>query len=92
MPQMNITTQQVAAAAAAGLELLADKDLKVPVRIAMSGQLGMLQSMLTALAGGEIVLANAPPPEGEVFAPKSPEGDTPEDSPEGVTPIKGKGS
>lgn len=61
MPQMNVTPEQVAAAAAAGLELLGDKDLKVSVNIAMSGQLRILHSMLSALASGEVVLANKPP-------------------------------
>ena len=90
MAKMEVTPVQVQMAASAGVKLLQVDDLPVPLSVAKSGALGILDSMLQALANGEVVLT-APPP-AEVPAAPPPEGDTPEDSPEGVTPIKGKGS
>lgn len=63
MQKVNVSPEQVRTAAAAGLTLLADQDLKVPVQVALTGQLGILQSMLSALANGEVVLANPQPAE-----------------------------
>ena len=60
MAMMNASPQQIAAAAAAGVELLSDKDLKVPLGIAIGGQLSVLHSMLNAVASGELVLVNPP--------------------------------
>jgi hypothetical protein len=79
---MNATPQQIAAAAAAGVELLSDRDLKVPLGVAMGGALGVLSNMLNALATGELVLVNAPPPE------QKPAGDG-EPDPPGLSRIEG---
>ena len=83
MPMMNATPQQVAASAAAGVELLSLKDLNVPLGLAIGGQLSMLHSMLSAVASGELILVNAPPP-GE----QQPAGDG-ESSTPGVSRIEG---
>lgn len=60
MANMNATPQQIRAAAAAGVELLSNKDLPVPLGIAIGGQLSVLHSMLNAVANGELVLVNPP--------------------------------
>lgn len=90
MAKQEVTGAQVQMAAAAGVTLLQVEDLPVPLSIAKSGALGVLEGMLTALAQGEVVLANAPVPEnmGQVpsappMAPVEPEGNG-EDSPGGT--------
>ena len=93
MAKQEVTAVQIQMAAAAGVKLLQVDDLPVPLVVAKTGALGVLEGMLQALANGEVVLAQAPvaaaPPPGEP-AP------TPDvDPPEGVTPIedaKGKGA
>ncbi len=60
MAKQEITAVQVQMAAAAGVKLLQVDDLAVPLVVAKSGALGVLESMLQALANGEIVLG--PPP------------------------------
>ena len=92
MAKQEITAVQVQMAAAAGVKLLQVDDLPVPLAVAKSGALGILEGMLQAIANGEVVLSQPPAAEVPAAPPKNPEGDTPEDSPEGVTPIKGKGS
>jgi len=89
MAKQEITPVQIQMAAAAGVKLLQVDDLPVPLVVAKTGALGILEGMLQALANGEVVLSQ-PPAAGLPVAPP-PAGDTPEDSPEGVTPIKGKG-
>lgn len=84
MPQMNATPQQIANAAAAGVELLSLKTLDVPLGLAIGGQLSMLHSMLSAVASGELVMVNAPPPEQQ----KVPAGDGDGDPP-GLSRIEG---
>jgi len=66
MAKQEITAVQVQMAAAAGAKLLQQDDLQVPLSVAKSGALGLLEGMLTALANGEVVLANAPPAEAEL--------------------------
>ena len=85
MPQMNATPQQIANAAAAGVELLSLKNLDVPLGLAIGGQLSMLHSMLSAVASGELVMVNAPPPEQKVPAGGG-DGDPP---PPGLARIEG---
>ena len=63
MAKQEVTAQQVQIAAAAGVELLQVEDLPVPLGVAKSGALGVLEGMLTALANGEVILANPNPPE-----------------------------
>ena len=55
--QVQIGPQQIRAAAAAGAELLADKDLKVP--LASAAQLNLLQGLLSAVVRGELVVVGA---------------------------------
>ena len=61
MAKTEVSAQQVQMAAAAGVELLANKDLPVPLGVAKSGALGILEGMLTAIANGEVVLASPQP-------------------------------
>jgi hypothetical protein len=78
-------------AASAGVELLAIKDLPVPMSIAKSGALSVLEGMLQALARGELVVA--PNPEMQANAVPVPDGDGPdggeEQTPPGVGRIDG---
>lgn len=60
MAKQEITAVQVQMAAAAGAKLLQQDDLQVPLAVAKSGALGLLEGMLQALANGEVVLAQAP--------------------------------
>jgi hypothetical protein len=63
---MNASPQQIQAAAAAGVELLSDKDLKVPLGVAMGGHLSVLQGLLAALMKGELILVNPPSAENKL--------------------------
>jgi hypothetical protein len=63
MAKTEITAVQIQMAASAGVEILQIEDLSVPLKIAKSGLLGVLEGMLTALAKGEVVLANPEPVE-----------------------------
>jgi len=60
---MQATPQQIRESAAAGVELLSNKDLPVPLGITLGGQLGILQAMLTAIAKGDLIVVNSPTPE-----------------------------
>jgi len=62
MAKQEVSAQQIQMAAAAGVKLLQVDDLPVPLSVAKSGALGVLEGMLQALASGEIGLA-APQPE-----------------------------
>ncbi len=57
MAKQEVTAVQVQMAAAAGVTLLQVDDLPVPLKVAKSGALGVLEGMLQALAQGEVVLA-----------------------------------
>lgn len=92
MAKQEVTPVQIQMAAAAGVKLLQVDDLPVPLVVAKTGALGILEGMLTALANGEVVLQQ-PTPAVEVPTPGQGEPSTSdEDPPEGVTPIKGKGN
>ena len=85
MPQpqnMQITPEQVQMAAAAGLQILNDRDLKVPVAVAKNGSVGILESILLALNSGNVVLAS---PE-NVIPPTDPDGGEPAPDPAGSNP------
>ena len=56
MTSQQVSPVQVQMAASAGLELLNIKDLPVPMSIAKSGALSVLEGMLGAVARGELVL------------------------------------
>ncbi len=62
MAKTEVTAVQVQMAAAAGVKLLQIDDLPVPMSIAKSGALSVLEGMLNALAAGEVVLGPSPPP------------------------------
>lgn len=58
---MKLTDEQIQKAAIAGLELLSDGDLKVPLRLVRDGHLGILQALFSALGRGEVQVVNVPP-------------------------------
>ena len=68
MAKMEVTAVQVQMAASAGVKLLSVDDLPVPLSVAKSGALGVLESMLQALANGEVVLSPPIPPQAAVPA------------------------
>lgn len=55
--QMQITPAQIQAAAGAGAELLADKDLRIPLGAA--GALSILQGLLAAVVRGDLAIVGA---------------------------------
>jgi hypothetical protein len=75
---VDITQEQMKQAATAGVQLLNTQGaVNVPSPMAITGVMGVLNSMLTAIANGEVVLMNVSPM-------KVPEGD-------GKTPPDGNG-
>lgn len=72
MAKQEISAVQIQMAAAAGVELLKVEDLPVPLKVAKSGALGVLEGMLGALASGEVVLANPEPAENITAGPEVP--------------------
>jgi len=72
MAKQEVSAVQVQMAAAAGVTLLQVDDLPVPLKVAKSGALGVLEGMLQALAQGEVVLAAPPPQNIGEGAPKPP--------------------
>lgn len=65
MAQQEVSPVQIQMAAAAGQRLLQEKDLAVPLEIAKSGALGVLEGLLGAIARGELVVSAAPEQEGD---------------------------
>ena len=63
MAKTEVNPAQIQLAAAAGVKLLQQDDLPVPVSIAKTGALNVLEGLLNALANGEVVLANPTPAE-----------------------------
>ena len=63
MAKTEVTPVQVQMAAAAGVKMLQQDDLMVPLSVSKSGALGVLEGVLNALANGEVVLANPAPAE-----------------------------
>ena len=55
--------KQIVAAASAGVDLLSNKELPVPLGIAINGRLGMLLELLQLVAEGELVVINQPTPD-----------------------------
>lgn len=86
MAKQEVTPVQIQMAAAAGVKLLQVDDLPVPLVVAKTGALGILEGMLQALANGEVVLSQ--PPAATAPPPGDPAPTPTEDTPEGVTPIK----
>ena len=72
MAKQEISAVQIQMAAAAGVELLKVEDLPVPLKVAKSGALGILEGMLGALVSGEVVLANPEPAENITGGPEVP--------------------
>ena len=66
MAKQEVTGVQVQLAASAGVKLLQVDDLPVPMVIAKSGALSILEGFLQALANGELVLTPPPPASPEV--------------------------
>jgi hypothetical protein len=66
--KVDITQEQMKQAATAGVQLLNTPGaVNVPSPMAISGVMGVLNSMLTAIANGEVILMNVAPmkvPEG----------------------------
>ncbi len=56
MAMQEVTPAQIQTAAAAGVELLNVEGLSVPLSIAKSGSLAILEGILRALSKGEVVL------------------------------------
>jgi hypothetical protein len=81
MAKQEVTGVQVQMAAAAGVKLLQIDDLPVPMSIAKSGALSILEGLLGALANGEVVLSPPPPASPEVAAAVSKAVKTPADTP-----------
>jgi len=77
MAKMEVTAVQVQMAAAAGAKLLQSDDLMVPLSVAKSGALGILESMLQALANGEVILGPPPAEAPEKKADSPPDADPP---------------
>ncbi len=78
MAKTEVTGVQVQMAAAAGVKLLSVDDLPVPLSVAKSGALGILDGVLQALANGDVVLTPPPPPQKEAGSGKKdkpPKGD-----------------
>ena len=82
MANMNVTPQQVQMAASAGAQLLKIDDLPVPMVLAKSGALSVLEGLLGAIARGELIVS--PNPE---LAENQP----PPDPPDGKKESEGKG-
>lgn len=66
MAKQEVNAVQVQMAAAAGVKLLQQDDLPVPMVIAKSGALSVLEGMLQALANGEVVLSQPVDPNAAV--------------------------
>lgn len=54
--QTNVSPEQIQQAAATGLQLLAQPDLKVPMSMAMGDSLNILNGLLQSLANGSLVV------------------------------------
>lgn len=78
MAKTEVTSAQVQLAAQAGVELLKNEELPVPLKMAKSGILGVLEGLLQALASGEVMLMQLPP---EMMQAQS--ADTPAENKEG---------
>ena len=72
MAKQEVSAVQIQMAAAAGVKLLQQDDLLVPLAVAKSGALSVLEGMLDALAKGEVVLANPEPVENITAGPGAP--------------------
>lgn len=72
MAKQEVSPIQIQMAAQAGVKLLQIDDLPVPMSIAKSGALNILEGMLQALAGGEVTLAPVQPQNIGGGAPKPP--------------------
>ena len=74
---IDISQEQMKQAASAGVQLLnMPGAVNVPSPMAISGVMGVLNSMLTAIANGEVILLNVPKKQTEGDGEKTPpEGD-----------------
>lgn len=85
---IDITQEQMKQAASAGVQLLQTPGaVNVPSPMAISGVMGVLNSMLTAIANGQVILLNVPTEKvGESETPPGGEGDK---KPQ-LKPVEGK--
>lgn len=58
--QTTVKAEQVRVAAASGVRLLDDKDMKVPMDIAINGSLGILRMLLVGVANGQLIFSSPP--------------------------------
>lgn len=58
--QTTVKAEQVRMAAASGVRLLDDKDLKVPMDIAIDGSLSILRMLLVSVANGQLIFSSPP--------------------------------
>jgi hypothetical protein len=72
MAKQEVSAVQIQMAAAAGVKMLQQDDLMVPLSVSKSGALGVLEGLLQALANGEVVLAQPQPENLGAGGPKPP--------------------
>lgn len=72
MAKQEVSAVQIQMAAAAGVKMLQQDDLMVPLSVSKSGALGVLEGLLQALASGEVVLAQPQPENIGAGGPKPP--------------------
>jgi uncharacterized protein YoaH (UPF0181 family) len=79
---VNLTHEQTQQAAAAGVQLLQTPGaVSIPSPMAISGVIGTLNALLTAIANGQVVVVNVPA--------KKEEGDGDGEKKSGIVPIEG---
>lgn len=86
MQQQQVTPVQIQMAASAGVELLSNKDLQVPMSIAKTGALAVLDGMLGAIARGELVVMPNPEMQQNTVPAGSPDGSGPDPASAELTP------
>ncbi len=62
MGQVHMTFEQIHRAALAGIQILEDtsEDVKIPMNLAMTGNMTLLHNLLLALVNREITVVNVP--------------------------------
>ncbi len=72
MAKQEVSAVQIQMAAAAGVKMLQQDDLMVPLSVSKSGALGVLEGLLQALANVEVVLPQPQPENLGAGGPKPP--------------------
>jgi hypothetical protein len=95
MAKQEVTPVQVQMAAAAGVKLLQVEDLPVPLSVAKSGALGVLEGLLNGIAKGELAVGEpqAPAPQIPVAPPEAPpaENNGGDDADPAMAPVESEG-